>query len=321
MKALRIDALALSFVLVWASGYVVGALATRLMDPLAVTLWRFAGAAAVLALLALVRRERWPTGRALASLAAVGVPMFALQFGSLYTAMRDGLPAGTTALIACSAPLAVAALGAAMGWERLAPRQWVGVLLGVAGVAVTLSDRVGRPPSLSTLVWAALGLAGLVVGTALQPRIRHEGGPAATASVQVAAGAAVLAVWAPLGGTVELPLGSPHHGLAALGALGWLTLVTGVGSPLLLFALIRQRGATRATALLFPVPAVTALASWPILGTPIGSHTVAGLVIVAVALWLARRRTSGVGAAETSTPAGTIPAAARSRIRAAQDGA
>ncbi|HEX3590205.1 MAG TPA: hypothetical protein VHV74_11270, partial [Pseudonocardiaceae bacterium] len=45
-----------------------------------------------------------------------------------------------------------------------------------------------------------------------------------------------------------------------------------------------------ASSFLFAVPAVTTIAAWPILGTPPGPLTVAGLAIVATALWLARAR-------------------------------
>ena len=57
MKALRFDALGTAFILVWSSGYLVGSIATRSMAPLAVTMWRFAIAAALLAVVAAVRRE------------------------------------------------------------------------------------------------------------------------------------------------------------------------------------------------------------------------------------------------------------------------
>jgi len=152
-------------------------------------------------------------------------------------------------------------------------------------VAVTLADRVGRPPSLGVLAWALLGMAGLASGAALQSRVRTSAGPAAIAATELAAGFAVLAVWAPLRGSLTIPL-TTH----ALGSFAWLALVTGVGAPLLLFALIRDRGPTRASSYLFAVPAVTAVAAWPILGTPIGMQTVAGLGVVATGLWLARPR-------------------------------
>lgn len=269
------------FIGVWSSGYVFGGLATEVIGPLAVTLWRFVIASLVLAAIALRRRERWPRGRAWWRIAALGVPLFALQFGALYTAMYEGLPAGTCALIACSAPIVVAAAGAVIGWERLSPTRWLGVVLGVVGVAVTLGDRVGRPPSAGTLLWAFAGLAGLVCGTILQGRLRTDAGPAAVAALEVGAAAVVLAVWAPLAGSVAVPMTAN-----ALGPFAWVSLISGVGAPLLLFALIRRHGSTRASSLLFPVPAVTALASWPILGTAIGPHTIVGLVVVAVALRL-----------------------------------
>jgi drug/metabolite transporter (DMT)-like permease len=285
MKSLRVDPLAPAFVLLWSSGYVVGALATEVMAPLAVTLWRFAVAAAVLAAVARVRGESRPHGREWAALAAIGVPLFAVQFGSLYTALSDGMPASTTALIACSSPLLVAVISGVTGAERLGPIRWAGVGLGVLGVAITLSDRVGRPPGLTPLLWALLGLAGLAGGTVLQARLRTGAGPSAIAAVEVAAGMLVLAVWAPLRGSIAIPL-TAH----ALGTFAWLALATGAGAPLLLFALIRRRGATGASSLLFVVPAVTALAAWPVLGTPIGPSTVAGLAVVGVALWLVRAR-------------------------------
>jgi drug/metabolite transporter (DMT)-like permease len=282
MKSLRVDVLGVAFVLIWSSGYLVGALATEVIAPLAVTLWRFVLAALVLAAIARVRGEHWPRGRELARVLAVGVPMFAVQFGALYTALAEGMPASTTSLIACSSPLLVAAIGVAARWERLTTTQWTGVGIGLAGLIITLADRVSRPPSAAALAWTLLGLAALATGTVMQSRLRPQAGPTAIASVEVAAGAVVIAAWAPLRGPVSMPL-TGH----ALGAFAWLALVAGVGAPLLLFALIRQRGATRASSYLFIVPAVTALGAWPVLGIPIEPTTVLGLTVSAVGLWLA----------------------------------
>ena len=288
MNPLRLNVMGTAFILVWSSGYLVGSIATQESAPLALTMWRFAIAAAVLGVIALVRREVWPRGRQLVAMLGIGVPMFAVQFGALYTAMSDGLSAGTTALIACSSPLVVAAIGAVSGWEGLRPGQWLGIGLGVVGVAVTLADRVGRPPNVATLLWALLGLAGLALGTTLQGRVRTGAGPSAVAAVQVAAGCAVLAVWAPLKG--ETGLSTTPTGIVSF---AWLALVAGVGAPLLLNALVRRSGATRASSHLFVVPAVTAVAAWPLLGTPLGPLTVLGLVIVVVALSLATGRIGG----------------------------
>ena len=134
-----------------------------------------------------------------------GVVAFTVQFTALYQGLADGMPAATTALIACSAPLVVAVVGAALGWDRLTGRQWLGVLLGVLGVVVTLSDRLGRPPSATALVWTLIGLGGLAGGSLLQGRLLGRGGPTALTAVQVAAAAVTTAFWAPFGGSLSIP--------------------------------------------------------------------------------------------------------------------
>jgi drug/metabolite transporter (DMT)-like permease len=254
---------------------------------LAVNLWRFALGAVVLAVVARWRREAWPRGvRDLASVAAVGVLLFAVQFGGLYTGLAMGTSAATTALIACASPLLVAAVSAVLGWDHLSPRRWVGIALGAVGVVVTLADRLGRPPTATALAWTLLGLGGLTAGTLLLGKLRTAAGPAALAATEIAAATLVMAVWAPLQDSLAIPLTAK-----AIGSFLWIAIVPGIAGPLLLFDLIRHRGAARATSLLFIVPAVTALAAWPILGAQVGPTAVAGLVVAGAGLWLARRTT------------------------------
>ncbi len=107
--------------------------------------------------------------------------------------------------------------------------------------------------------------------------------------MQVAAAAVATAVVAPLAGPVAIPMTVP-----ALTSFAWLALVAGVGAPLMLFALIARRGPTQGTSLLFLVPAVTALAGWPLLGEQVGGVAVLGLVVAALGLWLGRRRPAAV---------------------------
>src|SRR3954465_11114919 len=98
-----------SFVAVWSSGYVVGSVAARSIAPLTVTMWCFVVSAMVLAAIAAYRRERWPHGaRDLTFTAVTGLVAFGIQFTALYRGLAEGMPAATTALIACSAPLLVA---------------------------------------------------------------------------------------------------------------------------------------------------------------------------------------------------------------------
>jgi len=281
------DPLGPSFVLLWSSGYVVGSVATRDIAPLTVTLWRFVVSAAVLAGIAWWRRESWPRNPKDVALTVVtGVVAFAVQFCALYRALADGTPPATVALFACSSPMLVALVGAGLGWDRLSVRQWLGVALGVLGVVVTLSDRLGRPPSAAALGWVLIGTGGLAGGSLLQARLLGRGGPTALTAVQVAAAALVTAIWAPFAGSLAIPAE-----VSAWASFAWLAVFAGVVGPLMLFALIGRHGPTRGTSLLFLVPAVTAMVGWVLLREHVGSVAVLGLVVAGVGLWLGRRRT------------------------------
>ena len=195
--------------------------------------------------------------------------LFAVQFGGLYTGMALGTPAGTTALIACSSPLLVAAVGALLGWDRLTPRAGLGIGLGVVGVAVTLADRLGRPPTVAALAWTLLGLAGLAAGTVLQGRLRSTAGPAALAGDRDRRRRRGDGGLGTAAGSLAVPATHAKrssHCSGSRSSRAWSARCCSSD-------LIRERGAARASSLLFVVPAVTALAAWPILGTPVGPAT------------------------------------------------
>jgi drug/metabolite transporter (DMT)-like permease len=302
MRPLRIDVAGSAFVLVWSSGYVVGALAASAAPPLAVTLWRFAFAAAVFAALAWRAGDTWPRGAEIARVSVAGVLLFGMQFAGIYLGLAAGMPAGTTALIACSSPLLVAVISAALGWERLRARQWLGIAFGAMGVVITLADRVALPAGWVAPAWTLLGLGGLTAGTLLHSRLSDRTGSYALPAVGLAAATVVLAVWAPLHGSLAIPLTT-----RSIGSFAWLATVSGVGAPLLLFLLIRTRGATRASSSLFLVPAVAAIAAWPVLGTPVAPSTIVGLTFAAVGLRLLSAHHSSAPA-----PANASAEAARS---------
>jgi hypothetical protein len=90
------------------------------------------------------------------------------------------------------------------------------VFVGVFGVVITLADRLSRPPSVAALLWALLGLAGLVSGTMLRGRLRIPAGPASLASVELAVSTLVLAFFAPFAGSLAIP-----WTLRAMVSFGW----------------------------------------------------------------------------------------------------
>lgn len=293
----RVDAPALLFVLVWTSGYVVGSIAAKAAPPLAVTFWRILLAGALLGALGLLRGARVPRDtHLLAWLAASGVLLFAGQFGGIYLGLGSGMPAGTSALIISCCPLVVAISQVALHWERLQPVQWLGAALGMAGVVLALLDRISQPRSAGAVAWTLVGLGGFAAGTVLYQRHQPRNvDPRLIASVQCLAACAVLGPWALLHGGLDIPLTG-----RALGATSWLTFVNAVGGPLIFYFLVRTRGATRTSSLLFIVPAATAIVSWPVLGQRLGLTALAGLVVAGAGVTLIQRRPASDRKAEPS---------------------
>ncbi len=279
----RLDVGATLFVLIWTSGYVVGSIAAKAASPLAVTFWRIAISAGLLAALAALRGARWPRDlRTIGWLSLTGALLFGVQFGGVYLGLGAGMPAGTAALIACCCPLIVAVSQALLGWEHLTAVQWTGGALGMGGVVLALLDHISQPKSAGAIVWTLVGLAGFASGTVLLQRHQPRDVDArVVASIECMAAGVVLAPCALLHGGLAIPFTA-----RALGASTWLTLINGVGGPLVLFLLVRTRGATRGSSMLFLVPAVTAIASWPVLGQRIGLSAVAGLVVAGVGVTL-----------------------------------
>ena len=132
------------------------------------------------------------------------------------------------------------------------------------------------------LVAAAIALAGISIGTLYQKR--HGGG------VDLRSGAviqfAVCAVaYAPL---MMLEPRTIHWTPEFAFALGWSVLVLSVGAISLLFVLLRRGAATGVAALFYLVPPVTALMSWRFFGETLDAAALAGMVLIAVGVALAR---------------------------------
>src|SRR6478735_10888625 len=131
------------FVLLWSSGYLAAAVATRAAPPFALTVWRFLLAALLLVGIAVVTRAPWPRGRrAWRDLVVTGVLLQGLQFGAAYGALGLGVPAGLGALVLCLSPALVAVLSGPVLGERLGRLGWWGSALAVLGALVAGADHL-----------------------------------------------------------------------------------------------------------------------------------------------------------------------------------
>ena len=285
------------FVAIWSTGFVVARLAMPHAPPLGFLAWRYAGSLLAFGMWIAIARAPWPQGRAQwGHLAVSGVLMHAGYLGGVWAAVKQGMPAGTTALIVGLQPLftalwvsSSASRGSSAGQSAtggaVTGLQWAGLLLGLAGLVTVVWPKLSlgevTGPNLGL---ALLALASITTGTLYQ---KQHVLPADVRSGNFVQLAAALAVTAPLA-WLEPGRLQWHPDLAI--AIAWSVLVLTLGGSSLLMALIQRGAATRVTSLLYLVPPCTAVLAWWLFGERMAASGWVGMALCAVGVGLVLRQ-------------------------------
>nr|WP_221229628.1 DMT family transporter [Niveibacterium umoris] len=277
------------FVLLWSSGFIGAKLGLPNAEPLTFLLLRYVVVIVLMSGLALAAHARWPSdGRQIMHIAISGTLLHALYLGGVFTAIHRGLPAGITALIVGIQPLLTALGAGALLGERVVTRQWIGLLLGFAGVAMVVAHKTGAVPStevVSMLAPALVALLGITLGTLYQKRFCPRFDLRAGSVVQFAASALLTLPVACATETMHIDW-TPHF----VFALGWLVLVLSIGAISLLNLLIRRGSAVNVARLFYLTPPTTALLAWAVFGETLTGLALPGMLAAVTGVWLARPR-------------------------------
>jgi drug/metabolite transporter (DMT)-like permease len=271
------------FILLWSSGYVVGALAIEVADPLPLLMARFVLASLVMVPFAL-HRGRW-RGAPLGRLAIVGLLLQVVQFGGIYGGFALGVPAALSALVMLGlSPLVTTALAVSSGQEHADTRLWAGLAVGVVGVAISLAPELGSAGVGVGIALTIAGMLGLSGGTVLQKRWVGVADPGVSAAVQSVTGAVVITpATVAFGGHVDV---SAQFVLS----LAWIVLGMGVISLLAFVYVLRHHAASSVAALLLVVPPVTAFASALTLGETLHPASGVGMLVAMAGVGAVLRR-------------------------------
>ena len=274
------------FVLLWSSGFVACKAGLVHAGPFTMLFLRFLLAGVVIGALAALLRAPWPgSRREVGHIVVAGILLHATYLGPNFYAVSRGVPVGINALVGALQPLLTAVLASRFLGERVRPLQWVGLVLGVAGIAMVVSDRIAFdlalwPEFLGTLV----ALVSITVGTLYQkhycPRMDLRSGTA----IQFAAATLLTAVPLVLFEGWEVDW-TPGFALA----LGYLVVLS-IALYAILIWLFRRGAATRVASLFYLVPPVTSAATWLVFGEQLGALALAGMAVTVIAVALATRK-------------------------------
>ncbi|GAC1411131.1 MAG: DMT family transporter [Burkholderiaceae bacterium] len=266
------------FVILWSTGFVVAKFGLPYAPPLTFLVLRFVGVSLLLVPLVLCMRAPWPVGR-FADIALAGVLVHAGYIGGVWCAIRLGMPAGLAALIAGMQPVLTAFAAPLIG-EQVRPRQWLGLLFGMGGVALVVSNKISLMGlSYPSIGLCSLGLLSITVGTLYQKRRCAHFDLRTGTLIQYLASASVMLPLAIHYEGFDLTLSTVRWTPQFLGALLWAIVVLSIGAVFLLFALIRRSAATRVTSLLYLTPPTTALMAWAMFGEIFSLTGLAGMLL------------------------------------------
>ncbi|MFC4350394.1 DMT family transporter [Fodinicurvata halophila] len=275
--------LEVGLVICWSSGFIGGTLASATTSIYLVLFWRFLLISLLLLPLA---------GRGIARMAPRELALQALlgafaMFGylaTLITAIDQGVPAGTAALIAALQPLATAALAGIVVSEPVSARQWLGLLIGFGGVALAVGGGLDQAP-----LWGygltLLSMASLVTATLIA---RRQPGPSPllpSLTIQSAVAALLFLPLALADGTL-LPEVTGSFAYAVL----WFILFSTLGGYGLYWTCLARTSATRVSSLIYLTPPVTTLWAFVMFDQPITLGAVAGFLICLAGVRLAKAR-------------------------------
>jgi drug/metabolite transporter (DMT)-like permease len=270
--------LALGFVGLWSSGYVVGSLAVQTASPLALLALRFA-MALVLAIPISLHARGWREGP-IRRLVLIGILLQGVQFAGIYGGLGLGVPAPLSALIMLGlTPAMTTIIARATGMERPPRRTWAMLALGIAGVALSVAPELQGAKLGGGIGLTVIGMLGLAIGTILQKRWVTDVDSRIVVTVQLATVAVVMAPTATLSGEWHL-----HPSIEMLWTMAWLAWPLSVGSMTLLALLLRRYAASTTSILLLLVPAATAVESAIFLGQRLAPLSLLGMAIAIVAV-------------------------------------
>ncbi|WP_342619337.1 DMT family transporter [Rhodoferax sp. GW822-FHT02A01] len=272
------------FVVLWSTGFIGARLGLPHIQPLTFLSIRYVAVLLCIVPIAIASRAPWPQNmRQWVHIGISGLLMHGLYLGGVFVAIGLGLPAGLASLVVGVQPLLTAIGAGYLLGATVLPRQWVGLLLGLVGVALVLWNKLGQEFGLQALLPAVVALLAITAGTLYQKKFCpafdwRTGAVAQFLPTTVVTGLAAIA--------------TEHGAIDWSGelffALGWLVLVLSLGAVSLLNWLIRHSNAVNVASLFYLVPPCTALFAWALFGNTLTGMALVGMALTVWGVYLAR---------------------------------
>jgi len=273
--------------LVWGTTFLAIRVAVETIPPLLTAGVRHGVAGTVLFALAWLRGYRPCRSDRIAG-SVIGALFFLAGHGLLHWAELH-IASGLAALLIATEPLWILAAGAALGRQRLSWPSGLGLLLGLAGVALLTLPELGAARLVDWGIFATLASSlAWSLGVVAAPLLKLPAHPLGRAAVATLAGSVMLLALAALTGEI----GEFDPGVVSLRSALGLAYLISFGSVITFSAytwLLQQVPPTLVATHTFVNPVVAILVGWMWAGEPLGGQLVLATAVIAAAVVLVQR--------------------------------
>jgi drug/metabolite transporter (DMT)-like permease len=276
---------------VWGSTYVALKIGVEGAPPLGLSAVRFLIAGAALYIWCTLRRRRSPRpdwrspNRAEWRAGAIqGVLLPAAGTGGA-TWAEQRLPSGTTALLLATIPVWLVITKRLVDGEAIGARAGVGLLAGLAGVAVLVNPFAGPAPD---PLYAGVALGGALcwgAGTVYGQHAPRPAQPLLASAIEMLAAGALLTVLSAATGEFPALARSIHAG-SAVAALGYLIVFGSLLAYSTYEWLLHNAPSRIVGTYAFVNPVVAVVLGWWLLSEPVGPRTLVAAGVIAAGVGL-----------------------------------
>ena len=269
--------------LIWGSTFLAIRIGNQALPPEWAATLRLALAAPLLALVVVIRHDRWPRGPALQAAVLFGLFNFGVNLGLLYWGERV-VPSGIAAVLYATVPLSTALISAGLRVEKLSTRKLLAAIVAIAGVATIFAGEMRLDVPFEGLIAifgaaTAASLSSVFLKRAPQPSVFS------TNSIGAAVGALFCLI-------ASLLLQEDHalpSTFAAIWPVIYLTLAGSLGAYVIFTWLVGHWAVTSASYVGVVVPVIAVFLGAIVLSETRSPETYLGAVIVVAAVIVALR--------------------------------
>lgn len=269
----------LAFAALWSSAFTSARMIVAEAPPLAALALRFLISGSLGVAIALALGQSWRLSRAQWRATLIfGLCQNALYLGLNFVAMQT-VEASLASIIASSMPLMVAGLGWVVFRDRVRPLGLIGLMAGVAGVALIMGARLSNGVDGFGVLLCLIAALALTIATLSVRGASSGGNVMMIVGLQMFVGAGVLALAS--AATEEIVV---HWSTRLIAAFTYTTLAPGLLATWIWFRLVGRIGAVKAATFHFLNPFFGVAIAAAVLGESLGALDVLGVAVIAAGI-------------------------------------